>query len=297
MLNKTETSQQENENLPDQNDPLNEKKLTAGDMRATFIRSNIFQGSWNFERMQALGFCFAMIPAIRRLYPENNDQRKQAIKRHLEFFNTHPYVAAPVMGVTLAMEEKRANGTPIDDAAINGIKVGLMGPLAGVGDPVFWGTVRPVFAALGAGIAMSGSLMGPFLFFILFNFVRLLSRYYGIVYGYAKGVNIVSDMKGGLLQKLTEGASILGLFVMGALVNKWTKINVPVVVSTVTDKDGQTTVATVQTILDQLMPGLIPLLLTFACMWMLRRNINALWIIISFFIIGILGYWLHFLSL
>lgn len=70
--------------------------------------------------------------------PENNDARKQAIKRHLEFFNTHPYVAAPVLGVTLAMEEQRANGAEIDDGAINGIKVGLMGPLAGVGDPIFW---------------------------------------------------------------------------------------------------------------------------------------------------------------
>ncbi len=75
------------------------------------------------------------------------------------FFNTHPYVAAPVLGVTPAMEEKRANGAEIDDGAINGIKVGLMGSLAGVGDPIFWGTVRPVFAALGAGIAMSGSLL------------------------------------------------------------------------------------------------------------------------------------------
>ncbi len=77
-----------------------EKKLTQSDIRGVFIRSNLFRGSWNFERMQALGFCFSMVPAIRRLYPENNDARKQAIKRHLEFFNTHPYVAAPVLGVT-----------------------------------------------------------------------------------------------------------------------------------------------------------------------------------------------------
>ena len=80
------------------------KKLTPGDVRGVFLRSNLFQGSWNFERMQALGFCFSMVPVIRRLYPENNDERKQAIKRHLEFFNTHPYVAAPVLGVTMAME-------------------------------------------------------------------------------------------------------------------------------------------------------------------------------------------------
>ncbi|AJJ64840.1 PTS mannose transporter subunit IID [Yersinia aldovae] len=273
-----------------------EKKLTPADIRGVFIRSNLFQGSWNFERMQALGFCFSMVPAIRRLYPENSEERKQAIKRHLEFFNTQPFVAAPILGVTLAMEEQRANGAEIDDAAINGIKVGLMGPLAGVGDPIFWGTVRPVLAALGAGIAMSGSLLGPLLFFVLFNLVRLLTRYYGVAYGYKKGVNIVSDMDGGLLQKLTEGASILGLFVMGALVNKWTHVNIPVVVSKITNQAGETTVTTVQTILDQLMPGLVPLLLTFGCMWLLRRKVNALWIIMGFFAIGIFGYWIGFLA-
>ncbi|RJT45822.1 PTS mannose transporter subunit IID [Rahnella woolbedingensis] len=273
------------------------KKLTASDIRGVFMRSNLFQGSWNFERMQALGFCFCMVPAIRRLYPENNDDRKAAIKRHLEFFNTHPYVAAPVLGVTLAMEEQRANGAPIDDAAINGLKVGLMGPLAGVGDPIFWGTVRPVFAALGAGIAMTGSLLGPLLFFVLFNLVRLLTRYYGVSYGYKKGVDIVNDMGGGFLQKLTEGASILGLFVMGALVNKWTHVNIPLVVSKITDQTGHTTVTTVQTILDQLMPGLVPLLLTFGCMWLLRKKVNALWIIIGFFAIGIFGYWIGLLGL
>lgn len=274
-----------------------QKKLTPGDIRAVFIRSNLFQGSWNFERMQALGFCFSMVPVIRRLYPENNDDRKQAIKRHLEFFNTHPYVAAPVLGVTMAMEEQRANGAAIDDATINSLKVGLMGPFAGVGDPIFWGTVRPVFAALGAGIAMSGSLLGPLLFFILFNVVRLATRYYGVTYGCRKGINIVNDMDGGLLQKLTEGSSILGLFIMGALVNKWTHVNIPFVVSRVTNSEGHTNVTTLQSILDQLMPGLVPLLLTFGCMWLLRRKINALWIIMAFFVIGIWGYWIGLLGL
>ncbi|WP_370588380.1 PTS mannose transporter subunit IID [Xenorhabdus sp. BG5] len=276
---------------------MGQKKLTQSDIRGVFLRSNLFQGSWNFERMQALGFCFSMIPAIRRLYPENTEERKQALKRHMEFFNTHPYVAAPILGVTMAMEEQRANGADIDDGAINGIKVGLMGPLAGVGDPIFWGTVRPVFAALGAGIAMSGSLLGPVLFFILFNFVRLLTRYLGVAYGYKKGLDIVKDMGGGFLQKMTEGASILGLFVMGALVNKWTKVNIPLVVSEVPDPiTGEMKVTTVQTILDQLMPGLMPLLLTFGCMWLLRKKVNPLWIIIGFFVLGIVGFRFGFLG-
>lgn len=273
-------------------------KLRKSDIRAAFIRSNLFQGSWNFERMQALGFCFTMIPIIKRLYPKYSENQKEAIKRHLEFFNTHPYVAAPILGVTMAMEEEKANGAAtIDNASINGLKIGLMGPLAGVGDPIFWGTARPVFAALGAGIAMSGNLLGPCLFFVLFNITRLATRYYGIIYGYKKGVSIVNDMKGGVLKKLTEGSSILGLFIMGALVNKWTHVNVPYVLSKLTDNDGNTVVTTVQNILDQLMPGFIPLLLTFACMWLLNNKINALWIIIGFFGIGIFGYWIGLLGL
>src|SRR5699024_76293 len=205
------------------------------------------------------------------------------------FFNTQPFVAAPVLGVTIAMEEERANGKPIEDSAINGIKVGLMGPLAGVGDPIYWGTARPVFAALGAGLALSGSILGPLLFFVLFNLVRLATRYYGVTYGYKKGLDVVKDMSGGLLQKLTEGASILGLFIMGALVQKWTTINVPLVVSTIEKQDGTIEITTVQSILDSLMPGLLPLLFTFACMWLLRNRVNALWIIIGIFIIGIIG--------
>ncbi|KGL39474.1 PTS mannose transporter subunit IID [Listeria newyorkensis] len=267
---------------------VGEKKLTKGDLMAVFIRSNLFQGSWNFERMQALGFCFTVVPIINRLY--EGEERTEAIKRHLEFFNTHPYMGAPILGVTAAMEEQKSNGSPIDQAAINGIKVGLMGPLAGVGDPVFWGTVRPVLAALGATFASTGSIFGPILFFVLFNAIRLGFRYWGVFYGYRKGTDVVSDMAGGVIQKLTEGASILGLFVMGGLVNKWTNIDIPLVVSKTTNQEGKTTTTTVQDILDSLMPGILALGLTFACMWLLKKKINALWIIFMLFGLGIVGY-------
>ncbi|WP_233119305.1 PTS mannose transporter subunit IID [Aggregatibacter actinomycetemcomitans] len=273
------------------------KKVTKSDLNAVVMRSNLFQGSWNFERMQALGFAYSMVPVIKRLYPvQDSQERKDAIKRHLEFFNTQPFVGAPVLGVAIAMEEQRANGKPVEDAAINGIKVGLMGPLAGVGDPIYWGTARPVFAALGAGLALNGSILGPILLFVLFNLVRLATRYYGVIYGYHKGLDVVSDMSGGLLQKLTEGASILGLFIMGALVQKWTSINVPLVVSTIKKQNGTVEVTTVQSILDSLMPGLLALLLTFACMWLLRNRVNALWIIVGFFVIGIFGAWTGILA-
>ncbi|UMX81424.1 PTS system mannose/fructose/sorbose family transporter subunit IID [Klebsiella pneumoniae] len=114
-----------------------------------FIRSNLFRGSWNWNVCRRAGVLFA-VPAIRRLYPENNDARKQAIKRHLEFFNTHPTLLLRYLGVTLAMEEQRANGAEIDDGA-TGRHQSRSDGTAGWYRPDLWGTVRPVFAALCAG--------------------------------------------------------------------------------------------------------------------------------------------------
>ena len=156
-----------------------EKKvqLSKKDRLSVALRSTFLQGSWNYERMQNGGWCFAMIPAIKKLYTTKEDQIA-ALKRHLEFFNTHPYVASPVIGVTLALEEDKANGAPVEDSAIQGVKVGMMGPLAGVGDPVFWFTARPILGALGASLAMGGSILGPILFFVLWNVIRWAFMWY-----------------------------------------------------------------------------------------------------------------------
>jgi PTS system, mannose/fructose/sorbose family, IID component len=265
--------------------------LTKGDILSTYFRSTFLLGSFNFERMQSMGFCVSMIPTIKRLYSKKEDQAA-ALKRHLEFFNTQPWVGSAIMGVTAAMEQERANGAKdVDDAAISGVKVGLMGPLAGVGDPIFWGTLRPVLAALGAGIALTGSILGPLLFFILINVIRAVTRWYGFKYGYEKGTEIVSDMGGGRLQKITQGASILGLFVMGSLVSKWTSINVPLELTRYKNQLGEEVVVTLQGVLNDLLPGLLALLLTFLCMYLLRKKVNAMVIIFGLFGVGILGYW------
>jgi PTS system mannose-specific IID component len=153
---------------------MSEKKLNKSDIVSMFIRSNFLLGSFNFERMQAIGFCVTLIPALKKLY--KGDELSEALKRHLEFFNTQPFMATPIMGITAAMEEQKANGADIDEASISGVKIGLMGPLAGVGDPIFWGTLRPVLAALGAGLALTGSIIGPLIFFLGFNAIRLATN-------------------------------------------------------------------------------------------------------------------------
>ena len=265
-----------------------EKKLTKSDLVSIFIRSNFLLGSFNFERMQAIGFCVALLPALRKLY--QGDELKAAMKRHLEFFNTQPFLASPIMGITAAMEEKKANGADIEDATISGVKVGLMGPLAGVGDPIFWGTLRPVLAALGAGIAITGSIMGPLIFFVVFNAIRLATNWYGVMYGYDKGTELVDEMGGNKMRYLTEGSSVLGLLVMGALVAKWTSVNMPLVLSEYDNSAGEHVVTTLQSILDSLMPSIVPLLMTFACMYLLKKGMNPLLIIVGLFAIGIVGY-------
>ena len=293
-------------------------QLTKKDRLAVAWRSTFIQGSWNYERMQNGGWAFSMIPAIKKLY-KTKEERSAALKRHLEFFNTHPYIASPILGVTLALEEERANGAPVDDVAIQGVKVGMMGPLAGVGDPVFWFTVRPMLGALGASLAMGGNILGPIIFFLGWNIIRWAFMWYTQEFGYKAGSKITDDLSGGLLQDVTKGASILGMFVLAALVQRWVSIKFLPVVSTVKLDKGAyiewdklpsggegiksafeqvnnglalspEKVTTLQDNLDQLIPGLAALGLTLLCMWLLKKKVSPIVIILGLFVVGVVGH-------
>lgn len=300
-------------------DIVNDKKvvLSKDARKKVWWRHQFLQGSWNYERMQNGGWAFSMIPAIKELYTKKEDQ-VEALKRHLEFYNTHPYVSSPVMGVTLAMEEERAAGTQIDDAAIQGVKVGMMGPLAGVGDPVFWFTLRPILGALGASLALTGSIVGPLLFFVLWNVIRMVFEWKTQEMGYKAGNQITKDLSGGLLGRITLMASILGMFIIGALVQRWVSINFTVKVAEITQQPGSyidwaalpagaegiqealkqfsaigptaldpVKVTTLQQNLDSLIPGLVPLLLTLGICKLLKKNVSPIAIILALFVIGI----------
>ena len=293
--------------------------LSKKDRMAVAWRHQFLQGSWNYERMQNGGWCYSMVPAIKKLYSNKEDQ-VAALKRHMEFYNTHPYVSAPVIGVTLALEEDRANGAKVEDAAIQGVKVGMMGPLAGVGDPVFWFTLRPILGALGASLALGGSILGPLLFFFGWNILRMLFLWYTQEFGYKVGTSITKDLSGGLMGKITEGASILGMFIIGSLVQRWVSISFTPVVSKVTQPAGayidwanlpagtdgirealtqysslgatgldviKTT--TLQANLDSLIPGLAAVCLTLLCCQLLKKKVSPIVIILCLFAVGIGG--------
>ena len=147
-------------------------------------------------------------------------------------------MANPIFGVTLALEEERANGAEIDDAAISGVKVGMMGPLAGAGDPLFWFTLRPIFLSLGAGLAVSGNVLGPIVFFVLWNVMVAAVKWYTQEFGYRAGTAITDDLSGNLLQQVTRGASMMGMFVIGSLIQRWVSITFTPVVSVVKQQEG-----------------------------------------------------------
>ncbi|MDM8099156.1 MULTISPECIES: PTS system mannose/fructose/sorbose family transporter subunit IID [Oceanobacillus] len=292
-----------------------ELKLSKRNRLSIWWRSTFLQGSWNYERMQNGGWAFSMIPAIKRLYQTKED-RAAALQRHLEFFNTHPYVASPIIGVTLALEEERANGAPVDNKAIQGVKVGMMGPLAGIGDPIFWFTLRPILGSLAASLAVTGNILGPIIFFVAWNLIRMGFLWYTQELGYKAGEKITDDLSGGLLQDITKGASILGMFILGALVNRWVDISFTPTVAEVQLDEGayiewdnlpggaegiqsallqqeegrsltQTDVTTLQDNLDSLIPGLAGLLLTLFCMWLLRKKVSPITMILGLFVVGV----------
>ncbi|ANJ68910.1 MULTISPECIES: PTS system mannose/fructose/sorbose family transporter subunit IID [Latilactobacillus] len=296
-------------------------KLTRKDRISVWLRSTFLQGSWNYERMQNGGWAYSLIPAIKKLYKTKED-RAAALVRHMEFFNTHPYVASPIIGVTLALEEERANGAPIDDVTIQGVKVGMMGPLAGIGDPVFWFTVKPIIGALAASLAMSGNILGPIIYFIAWNAIRMSFMWYTQEFGYRAGSKITEDLSGGILQDITKGASILGMFILGSLVNRWVSVKfTPVVSSVKLDKGAfidwdklpsgakgiqsalqqqaqglsltSNKVTTLQDNLDSLIPGLAALGLTLFCMWLLKKKVSPIVIILGLFVVGIVFHLLH----
>lgn len=298
-----------------------ELRLSKKDRISVWWRSTFIQGSWNYERMQNGGWAYAMIPAIKKLY-KTKEERSAALKRHLEFFNTHPYVASPILGVTLALEEERANGAPVDDVAIQGVKVGMMGPLAGIGDPVFWFTIKPILGALAASLAMTGNILGPILYFVLWNLLRMGFTWYTQEFGYKAGSKITEDLSGGLLQDITKGASILGMFILGALVNRWVSVSFAPTVSKVQLDDGAfiewdklpagaegiksaleqqasglsltaEKVTTLQSNLDSLIPGLAGLLLTLFCMWLLKKKVSPIVMILGLFVVGIVFHLVH----
>lgn len=289
------TSKGEAEAAPAAAKKTAEKKglLTQKDIFNSWWRWLFFShGCYNWERMQGTGFAHSMTPIIEKLYTKQEDI-VAALKRHLVFYNTQPDIGGVINGIVIAMEEERAMGADISDDAINAVKVGLMGPMAGIGDTIQQGIVIPILLALGmniatggqVGTATQGNILGP-----IFFFVSMAAFVWGVGWwlyktGYEKGREAVTNiLRSGTLDRLLSGALVLGNFVIGALTVSFVSLSTPLAFNI----GGSSFV--VQDFLNMFMPNLLPLVLTLAVWYLVaKKNANVTKIMIAIMIIGILA--------
>lgn len=249
-----------------------------------YWRSYQLEAGFGFERFQGEGFAYSMIPVIKKLYSDPADV-KEALIRHTEFFNTCPTVVTLITGITCAMEEQRAKGEGITGEAISSVKVALMGPLAGIGDAIFWGSYRIVCASIACQMGISGNLFAPFIFLILFNLPNVLIHYFGLMKTYELGSSAIGKLyASGLMDKITLCCSIMGMTMIGAMTASLVGIRTAL---TFTIGDSQ---IVLQNVLDSVMPELLSLGATFGlAALMKKKQPNVTLVVLALMLVGIVG--------
>ena len=266
--------------------------LSKGDVQRSFWLWTFFShANYNYERLQGTAFAQAMTPIIRKLY-KDPEEIKAALRRHLVFFNTEPNVGGVIHGAVIAMEEQRANGADIDDDAINSVKVGLMGPLAGIGDTISQGTITPILLTIGISLATQGSILGPILYFVLEVGIMLTLAYFMWMQGYERGREGVTAMlRSGILDRVIAGAGVLGNLVLGALSAQFVTLFIGwhPVTGTV---EGQTQYFDIQGTINGILPGLLPLLFVLLTWWLLaRRRVHPVALLVIYVAVAMIGAW------
>ena len=255
-------------------------------LKRVFWRWFLFgQSGWNYEKMQGLGYLYSIYPFLEKKYAKPEEQ-KDAAKVHSQFFNTNNTMAPGILGVNIALEEQ--TGLAGKDA-VAGIKTGLMGPLAGIGDTLFFVIPTTIIGSVASYLALQGNPVGLVLW-LLFALVRMLFMRFSISKGYQEGVNLLGSLTNNL-NKITRAANILGLTVIGALIPSVVKANLNFDFSY-----GEVSLK-LQSIADQIMPGLIPLLVVGFTWWLLGlKKMNSTRVIFVLIALGIIGYNLNILG-
>ena len=256
--------------------------LGHADITSIFFKSFGLEGPFIYSRLQAIGWCRSMLPAIEKIY-DTDEERCAAINRHLEFMNTNPEFSTFIMGISASMEEQNAQDENFDTASISNVKAGLMGPIAGIGDSFWWGIVKTVASGIGCQFAMEGNVLGPILFLLVFNIPHWAIRYILGQKGYELGHKILDAMtENGIIEKISLCAGILGMTVIGAMTSSMISISTPLVFNMA---NGVT--LELQAVLDEILPNLLPLLTMLGVAWLLRKNVKVVPLIFGILAFGI----------
>ena len=263
-----------------------DKIMTPDIYRSMFLRQFTSQCSQSYDKMMAYGFMYTLEKPLRKIYPDDDDYYA-ALDRHTEFFNMTPHVLPFVAGLSVSMEEQAAKDPTFDASSINAIKVGLMGPLSGIGDSFYWGTFRVVAAGIGIGLAATGNPLGPIIYALIYSVINIATRIGTAHLGYNVGTKFLQQSaSGNLMDNLTYGAGVLGMTVVGAMIATMVSLSTSMVFNI-----GGSEIE-LQSLFDAVFPGILPLITTFTCVWLYKKGVKTIWIILGIFAICILGTWL-----
>ena len=256
-----------------------DRKMLASIFRRSFSVFMMYAGA---ARAGADGFIHALMPAINRFY-DTPEKRQEAMVRHSSWYNITQNVGTLCMGLVASMERENAeHPDDFDTESINAIKASLMGPMSGIGDAIFWGVLRVIAAAVGIAVGSTGSILGPILFLLIYNVPSILCRWWMTVLGYKLGTSFITKMySSGIMDLVTKCASILGLLMIGAMTASFVQFQTILAVPV----QGSDPIA-IQTYLDAIFKGIVPLGLTMGCLGLMKKNVNAVWIIIGLMVLG-----------
>lgn len=238
-------------------------ELTKKDINRVAWRSMLLQASFNYERMQASGWLYGLLPALKKIHTNKRDLAR-AMKGHMGFFNTHPFLVTFVIGIILAMERSKQ-----DVNSIQSTKIAVGAPLGGIGDAMFWLTLLPICGGIGASLALQGSILGAVVFIVLFNVVHLGLRFGLAHYAYRMGVAAIPLIKANT-KKVGHAASIVGMTVIGALVATYVRLSTTLEITA-----GDAVVKLQADVIDKLMPAFLPLVYTLTMFWLVRRGLQG----------------------
>jgi len=192
------------------------KRIGARDLFGVFRRALLIQASWSFERMQSLGFAFAIEPVLRKLYPDQAEYESR-LRIHLEYFNTQPYLASFILGAVVSMEEDRTCGRNMSED-VSSLKAALMAPLGALGDTFFWGALKPFAAVVAVALLMTGHWWAPILFLVFYNVWHVGLRAGMLFWGYRSGGDAMALMTRYSLMNIAKRFKLITLTVLGGII-------------------------------------------------------------------------------
>ena len=244
------------------------KKLSKQALNKSF--RNWFYGHltcFTQEHMQTFGYMLSMLPIVEELYDTNQEQTEKVLT-YSTFFNTEPQVGSIVVGITAGMEEARANGEDVDDETINGIRAGLMGPLAGMGDSLVVGTLLPILLGIALGLSGGGSVLGPIFFILVWNIGMFFIMRFLYFKGYELGGKAVEFLVGEQANAIREAIVMLGTMVIGGVAAMW--INISTSFQMLNSEGG--IIVDLQSTLDSVYPNILSPVFVIGCWFLMSKK-------------------------